>query len=157
MVKPRLSIGRLEFKMKNKWLKDPQDVQIQGLLDRYMRSRIPGEDFTAQMEHLDDDSLTAFIEGNLGERETKPIINHLVGCSFCRHVTAELIKLDFAFAEETIQIAVDKNQPSRISEVLSNLLTRIFGANDDAVFAHQEKEENTEESEEPENPKDLEK
>ncbi|MCY7376901.1 MAG: hypothetical protein LH472_13155 [Pyrinomonadaceae bacterium] len=136
--------------MKNKWLTNPPDVQIQGLLDRYMRSRIPGEGLAAQTEHLDDDSLAAFIEGNLGEWETKPLINHLVGCSFCRHVTAELIKLDLAFAEEEIQTAVNANQPSRISEVLSSLLSRIFGTNDGAVFAHQEKEEKTEETEKPE-------
>ena len=154
MVKRRLSIGRLEFKMKNKWLNDPHDLQIQGLLDRYMRLRIPGEDSTAKAEHLDDDSLTAFIEGNLDERETKPIINHLVKCSFCRHVTAELIKLDMAFAEEEIQIVSVDNQPSRISDVLSNLLSRIFGANDGAVFAH---EETKEIPEEPEKSKDSEK
>lgn len=135
--------------MKNKWLTDPQDVQIQGLLDRYVRSRIPGENSATQTEHLDDDALTAFIEGNLGEWETKPIINHLVKCSFCRHVTAELIKLDVTFAEEEIKFISADNQPSRISEVLSNLLSRIFGTNDGAVFAHQEKEESLEESEKP--------
>ena len=143
--------------MKNKWLTNPQDVQIQGILDRYVRSRISGEDSTAQTEHLDDDSLTAFIEGNLGERETKPLINHLVGCSFCRHVTAELIRLDMAFAEEEIQTVVNEKQPSRISEVLSNLLSRIFGANDGAVFAHQEKEEKEENAEETEKSEDSEK
>lgn len=147
MVKFRLPIGRLEFKMKNKWLTDPQDLQIQGLLDRYMRSRIPGEDLTAHAQHLDDDSVTAFIEGSLNERETKPVINHLVGCSFCRHVTAELIKLDMAFAEEKIEYAAADHQPSRISEVLTNLLSRIFGANDGAVFAHEEKKEPVEDAE----------
>ena len=64
--------------MENEWLKNSQGVQMQGLLDRYMRSRIPAEDLTVQAEHLDDDSLTAFIEGNLGERETKPLVGHLV-------------------------------------------------------------------------------
>jgi len=139
--------------MKNKWLTGPQDIQIQGILDRYMRSSIPGEDITAQTEHLDDDSLTAFVEGNLRERETKPIVNHLVKCSFCRHVTAELIKLDFAFAEEEIQIVADNTQPSRISEVLSNLLSRIFGNNDGAVFAHEEKEAKDDDPKKPEDSK----
>ena len=134
--------------MKNEWLESPQDIQIQGLLDRYMRSRISGEAETAvRARHLDDDSLAAFVEGNLSEREAKPMVSHLVKCSFCRHVTAELIRLDFAFAEEEIQIVADKNQPSRISEVLSSLLSRIFGANDSAVFAHEEKEEDKRETE----------
>ena len=133
--------------MENKWLKNSQKTQIQKLIERYMRSQIPGEDFTAQAEHPNDDSLTAFIEGNLGERETKPIISHLVKCSFCRNVTAELIKLDAAFAEDEIQIAAVGNKPSRISGVLSSLLSRIFGTNDGAVFAHEEKNENAESAE----------
>lgn len=130
--------------MKNERLKSPQDRQIQGLLDRYMRSEISGGNFTGQTRHLDEDLLAAFVEGNLGERETKPIVNHLVECSFCRHVTAELVRLDLAFAEENVNFVESVSQPSRISEVLSGLLSRIFGTNDNAVFAHQEKEENTE-------------
>lgn len=139
--------------MKKEWLNNPQDIQIQGLLDRYMRSIIPGENLEKQTVHLDEDSLNAFVEGNLGERETKPIVTHLVECSFCRHVTAELIKLDYAFAEDEIQVAADNSQPSRISEVLSNLLSRIFGVNDGAVFAHEEKKENEPEAEKPEDSK----
>lgn len=130
--------------MKNEWLISPQDIQIQGLLDRYMRSEISSGNFTGQARHLDEDLLAAFVEGNLGERETKPIVNHLVECSFCRHVTAELVRLDLAFAEENVNFVESVSQPSRISEVLSGLLSRIFGTNDNAVFAHQEKEENTE-------------
>ncbi len=130
--------------MKNEWLISPQDIQIQGLLDRYMRSEVSSENFTDQARHLDEDLLAAFVEGNLGERETKPIVNHLVECSFCRHVTAELIRLDLAFTEEEVKFVESDIQPSRISEVLKGLLSRIFGTNDDAVFAHQEKEENTE-------------
>ncbi len=133
--------------MKNEWLTSPQDIQIQGLLDRYVRSEIWSENFTGQARHLDEDLLAAFVEGNLGERETKPIVNHLVECSFCRHVTAELVRLDLAFAEADVKAVVSENQPSRISEVLSSLLSRIFGTNDDAVFAHQEKEEKEEKEE----------
>ena len=130
--------------MKNEWLTSPHDIQIQGLLDRYMRSEISSENFIGQARHLDEDLLAAFVEGNLGERETKPIVNHLVECSFCRHVTAELVRLDLAFAEEDVKFVAIENQPSRISEVLSGLLSRIFGTNDDVVFAHQEQEEKEE-------------
>lgn len=132
--------------MENKNLTNPQDIQIQGLLDRFLRSQATSDDLALNKQHLDEDLLAAFTEGNLSEREAKPIVRHLVDCSFCRHVTAELVKLDLAFAEETIQPAVSENKPSRISEVLSNLLSNIFGTNDSAVFAHQEKEEDSEET-----------
>ncbi len=133
--------------MQNKDLINPQDIQIQGLLDRFLSSKVSLNNSTTQERHLDEDSLAAFTEGNLGEWEALPIVSHLVNCSFCRHVTAELIRLDLAFADDEVRIGVNENQPLRISEVLNGLLSRIFGTNDSAVFAHQEKEENLEDTE----------
>lgn len=135
--------------MENKGLINQQDIQIQGVVDRYLRSKVSSNNSTTQTLHLDEDSLAAFTEGNLSQREAQPIVSHLVDCSFCRHVTAELIRLDLAFAEDKVKVLAVEQQPSKISEVLNNLLSRIFGTNDGAVFAHQEKEdlENAEESE----------
>lgn len=124
-----------------------EELRIQGLLDRYL-NRQAASSLTTQQTHLDEDSLTAFVEGNLSERESKPIVSHLVDCSFCRHVTAELVRLDLAFADEQVQAVVQENQPSKVSEVLSGLLARIFGTGDSAVFAHQEAEEKPDEREE---------
>ena len=141
--------------MENKKFINPQDIQIQGLLDRYLRSQVSrNNSATLEERHLDEDSLAAFAEGSLGEREALPIVSHLVNCSFCRHVTTELVRLDLAFADDEVQIAANENQPSGISEVLNNLLSRIFGTNDSAVFAHQEKEEDLENTEDS---KDIEK
>jgi hypothetical protein len=143
--------------MENKGLINPQDIQIQGVIDRYLRSKKASSDNSIAPEHhLDEDSLSAFTEGNLSRREAQPIVSHLVDCSFCRHVTAELIRLDLAFAGEEIQpSAAVESQPSKISEVLSNLLSRIFGTNDGAVFAHQEQQQ--EETENPEESEDIKK
>jgi len=127
--------------MENKELTNPQDLQIQGLIDRYLRLQVSSNYSTLYERHPDEDSLAAFTEGNLSERETQPIVSHLINCSYCRHVTTELVRLDLAFAEEEIQVAAIENQPSKVSEVLSGLLSRIFGTNDGAVFAHQEKED----------------
>ena len=129
--------------MENREMTNPQDLQIQGLLDRYLRSRSSGDNSVLfRGRHLDENSLTAFTEGSLTEREAQPMVNHLVDCSFCRQVTKELIRLDLAFAGEESSLNAVGNQPSKISEVLNNLLSRIFGTSDNAVFAHQEEEEN---------------
>jgi hypothetical protein len=125
-----------------------EEIRIQGLLDRHLNRRAADNSLSAQENHLDDDSLTAFVEGNLSERESKPIVTHLVDCSFCRHVTAELVRLDLAFADEQVHEAVPESQPSRISEVLNGLLAKIFGTGDSAVFAHNEAEEKAENKEE---------
>ncbi len=145
--------------MENKGLNYSQDSQIQELLGRFLQvnSSTKGTEFAGE-PHLNEDSIAAFVEGNLKRRELQPVINHLVKCSFCRHITAELVRLDYAFAEvEEIRTvkANGSNEPSKISDVLSGLLSRIFGGNDGAVFAHHEAEtEENEESEIAENNKE---
>lgn len=126
-----------------------QEIKIQGLIDRYLKAKTSNNNTNlSDVEHLDEDSLTAFVEGNLTDREAKPVITHLVDCSFCRHITRELVRLDLAFAIEEIPLeAVESEQPSKISEVLSGLMARIFGTNDGVVFAHQEDEKPPEEEE----------
>ncbi len=137
--------------MKNEEAVNPQDIQIQGVIDRYLRTKAAFDNSTAQqIQHLDEDALTAFTEGSLSRREAEPIVKHLIDCSFCRHVTAELIKLDLAFAADDVQVAASETQPAKISEVLSNLISRIFGTADGAVFAHEEKDEDAENLKKPE-------
>jgi hypothetical protein len=137
--------------MENTGKRNSEELRIQGLLDRYLNRQSAANNLSTQENHLDEDSLTAFVEGNLSEREAKPMVSHLVDCSFCRHVTAELVRLDFAFADEPVHAAVvAENQPSKVSEVLSGLLARIFGTGDSSVFAHHETEEKPENKEEEE-------
>lgn len=124
--------------MENTGKNNIEEIRIQGLLDGYLNRKISSA--TTSTGHLDEDSLTAFVEGNLGEREATPIVSHLVDCSFCRHVTGELVKLEMAFADEPVHAPAIEAQPTKISEVLSGLLSKIFGTSDSAVFAHQEDE-----------------
>lgn len=131
--------------MENTGQMNPQEIRIQGLLDRYLAAR--SDRSTADTSsHLDQDSLTAFVEGNLSKREAGPVVSHLVDCSFCRHITAELVRLDLEFAGEEIARPIASEEPSKISAVLNGLLSRIFGTADGAVFAHQESDEEEKES-----------
>ncbi len=115
-----------------------EELRVQGLLDLFLADRFAGSD-AATDDHLDDDTASAFVEGTLNERESAPIMRHLVDCSFCLHMTSELIRLDLAFADEPVAAPVADAQPSKVSEVLGGLLSRIFGAGE--VFAHQEPED----------------
>lgn len=133
--------------MINKGQINAEELKIQGLLDRFLRFRSTNNNFRGSENHLNDDSLTAFIEGKLNERESPAIIEHLVNCSFCLHVTSELARLSDVFAEDEITILAATKEPTKVSEVLSGLLSRIFGTNDGAVFAHQEEEKESEEKE----------
>lgn len=129
--------------MENKGQMNSQEATMQGLIGRYLKVRSAGDKgVTTNSPHLDNDSLAAFTEGNLSELEARPLVRHLVDCSFCRHVTAELIRLDLAFAENPVMSpAAETSEPSRVSEVLSGLLSRIFGTSDGAVFAHNEEKD----------------
>jgi hypothetical protein len=49
--------------------------------------------------------------------------------------------MNAVFAEEEAAVSIPVAQPTKVSEVLSGLLSRIFGTTDGAVFAHEEKEE----------------
>ena len=143
----RLLIGRQIPNMENDIKLDPQELQIQGLIGRYLATRNTSS--PAESGHVDEDSLSAFVEGTLNIRESDSIVSHLVDCGFCRHETAELIRLDLAFAEdETSPIADTSVQPARISEVLSGLFSKIFGNSEGAVFAHEEKSEGDENADE---------
>ncbi len=137
--------------MENKGQMNSQEATMQGLIGRYLRMRSAvSRDASANTPHLDNDSLAAFTEGNLSELEARPMISHLVDCSFCRHVTAELIRLDLAFADNpVISRAAETSEPSRVSAVLNGLLSKIFGTSDGAVFAHNEKDEEADKPEDP--------
>ncbi len=117
--------------------------QIAFLLDGFLKVR---STTTVLIEtHLDEDSLNAFIEGQLNKVESQPIINHLVGCSFCRQVTAELVKLELSFAEAIPAVSLS-SEPVKISEVITSLFSRIFGNSIGEVFAHQEPEDELDDS-----------
>lgn len=129
--------------MENKGYMTPQEAAMENLVSQYLKVRSANEmNGSANGPHLDHDSLAAFTEGNLSEREAKPLVSHLVDCSFCLHVTAELVRLDTAFAESPAALKIAETaEPSKVSEVLSGLLSKIFGTTDGAVFAHHEKDE----------------
>ena len=136
--------------MENTGYINKDTLDIQNILNNFLQLKVASNGLIAEGNHLDEDSLTAFVEGNLREKEAQPLVTHLVDCSFCRHVTAELVKLDFAFAEESVQVAVNTDEPSPVSKVLNSILGRIFGANEGVVFAHQEADENSEEDDDAE-------
>jgi hypothetical protein len=131
---------------------DPQLIKIQGLLESYLTAReIKRSAESISAGHLDEDSLSAFVEGRISERQSTPVVSHLVDCSFCRHVTTELIRLDASLAENEISAAPAlTKEPSKVSEVLSGILERMFGTGESAVFAHSdEKDEDAEKEPEP--------
>lgn len=121
-----------------------ENARMHDLLDRYFASRRSLKSSAAETSfHLDEESLATFVEGTLSRREAVPVVDHLVECRFCLHKTAELVRLDLELAEVNhASLAEDATRPVSISTVLSDLFSKIFGTNDGAVFAHEEKKDN---------------
>ncbi len=88
--------------------------------------------------HLDEDALSAFVEGRLTEQESAPVIQHLVGCGFCRRATAQLIRLESEIGQVDAgaQEAMPQ-EPGRIRSLLDDLASRVLPQSEgDAVFAY---------------------
>jgi hypothetical protein len=123
-----------------------QETKMQGILAAYLTSR---KEEAPPSSHLDHDTLAAFTEGRLLERESAPVVSHLADCSFCWHITAELVRLDLQFADEPVEAISDSgSQPTKISAVLSGLFDKIFGGAENAVYAHEEKKDDEKSEEE---------
>lgn len=126
--------------MANTQLNDTQNAKIQGLLARYLELRPAYSGQETGSNHLDEDTLNAFTEGTLSERQALPIVSHLTDCGFCRHRTTELVRLELEFADMDEPVVVRETaEPASVSSVLSGILSRIFGTSEAAVFAHEEK------------------
>lgn len=89
--------------------------------------------------HPDEDTLCAFIEGHLEENAASEMVSHLIACSSCRRVTAEVTRFD-ATPDLDVEIVneVEETEPGRFRQMLENLASRVFPAsNEDVVFAYQ--------------------
>lgn len=88
--------------------------------------------------HLDEDALSAFVEGRLTETESSPVIQHLVGCGFCRRASAQLIRLESELGPmEAGASEAERDEPGRIRTLLDNLASRVLPQSEgDAVFAY---------------------
>jgi hypothetical protein len=107
------------------------------MVHAHLRRRASTTSPFATGEHLDDDLLSAFTEGRLNENESAPVLSHLVACSFCRHITAELVRLDSDVGPERESPALVQKDDGRIRRMLDELGSRVFAPSDDeAVFAY---------------------
>ena len=89
--------------------------------------------------HLDEDALSAFVEGRLSERESSPLIQHLVACSYCRQATVQLVRLEAATipSQPLTTEAVQEEEPGRIRRLLDDLASRVLPSHDEeTVFAY---------------------
>jgi hypothetical protein len=109
------------------------------MIDRHLLQRVeigPAAGAYPAGAHLDEDALSAFVEGRLGERESAPIISHLVNCNSCRRFTAELVRLESELgAVEPGAPPPPSEEPGRIRRLLDKLASHVLPESDE-VFAY---------------------
>jgi anti-sigma factor RsiW len=107
------------------------------MLHEHLRNRALAAQPMVAATHLDEDSLSAFVEGRLSENESSPVVKHLVACSFCRNITAQLVRLDSEVGENNVVSPAAAEEPGRMRRLLDDLASRVFPASEgDSVFAY---------------------
>src|SRR5256714_14477444 len=101
-----------------------------------------------EVSHLDEDQLTAFVEGRLSEAESAPLIAHMVSCAACRRVTAELVHLQLALGREgETELTIEQEEPGRIRRLLEELASRVVHTHEEVMAYHAPAEDLEEEEE----------
>lgn len=115
-----------------------ETAAIRYMIEQRLKTRMAADPpSSAPTAHLDEDALCAFVEAQLDEAESLPIISHLVACASCRRITAQLIRLESRFDAEDVDVTVNEGsgRVRRLLERLAAGLTPSF--DEDVVFGYQ--------------------
>lgn len=110
---------------------------IRKMIDHRLKSLSRAETVNLPLaSHLDEDTISAFVEGRLGTAESKPVLSHLTACGVCRRASAHLVRLeDEVTADNAAQTTDD--EPGRLRAFLSNLSSMVPAGDEEVVFAYQ--------------------
>ncbi len=122
------------------------EKQFEGLLSLYLRERQTEKGSGKTQSHLDEDSLSAFVEGALTQPQAALILKHLVDCISCRRVTAQLAELDSALDSAPMNVDVVKVS-NKWDDYWSYLTESVFRPDDIAIVAHESKKDTDQDQE----------
>ena len=74
---------------------DFESAAIRRLIDLRLKARLRDQTQSdSPAAHPDDDVVSAFVEGQLEDAESLSVISHLVSCTSCLHLTAQLARFE---------------------------------------------------------------
>lgn len=121
---------------------DFESAAIRRLIDFRLKARLRDKiqsDLPAA--HPDDDVVSAFVEGQLEDAESLSVIAHLVGCTSCLHLTAQLARVEPEM-DEVAGASTPDEAPGPLQRFFDRLAPSVSPSMDeDAVFAYEEKKE----------------
>lgn len=117
---------------------------ISYLIEQRLKERSLGQS-TEVLAHLDEDTITAFVEARLEGAEYLSAVSHLIKCGECRSTTAQLVRLEFELDETNEGVEFEETS-SRVGSFLSGIAANLVPSNqEDSVFAYQIPEAETNE------------
>jgi len=122
---------------KQKTNKDTNSIRY--LIQQRLEARMQDKALTGPSEeHLDEDTMSAFIEGRVGESGSSIIVSHLIVCPDCRGASAQLLRLESQFDDESYA-TTPNDTPSRLRVFLEGLAAHVIpSSGEDVVFAYQD-------------------
>lgn len=111
---------------------------VRRMVHQHLRRRSSLAPASPAGAHMDEDALSAFIEGRLSDKESVPVTRHLVSCGSCRNITAQLVRLDTELSGvETADTPAQVEEPGRIRRLLADLASRVLPSSEgDVVFGY---------------------
>jgi hypothetical protein len=71
-----------------------QTEAIREMIDYRLKSMSAESAALPAESHLDEDTISAFVEGRLAASESRPVLSHLTACRSCRQASAQLLRLE---------------------------------------------------------------
>jgi hypothetical protein len=121
---------------------DFESAAIRRLIDVRLKARLRHKTLSdSSVTHPDDDVVNAFVEGRLEDAESLFVISHLVSCTSCLHLTAQLVRLEPEMGEVGSTSLPDE-QPGPLQRFFDRLAPNVNPSiGEDVVFAYEEKDE----------------
>lgn len=96
--------------------------------------------------HPDTDTITSFVEGRLESGDAQSVTSHLVKCSSCRFLTAQLARTELPADNDSAE-----EKSLSVDRLIERLRNSLVPSTEDAVFAYHETDQPTGEQAETEN------
>ena len=130
-------------------LVDKKAETIRGMIAQRLKavaaaelSQLPSE------QHLDEDIISAFVEGRLLDSECQPVLKHLAACGACRRASAQIVQMENQIdAEPASDVA---EEPGRLEALLSKFGSLAPSGSEEVVFAYQNPEAGSDLKDKPE-------
>lgn len=115
--------------------KDYDDIST--LIGQRLRTRATDAVVFDSENHLDADTVAAFVEGRVAEPGASQITSHLITCSVCRIATARTMHLECAVPAED-NVEEPDASPGRLRKFLDDFAAQVFPSAEEVVFAYEE-------------------